>query len=127
MKKALFIVLIALVFATISTFSMVSAQKKAPEPMSLKIEGGKLPAVSFSHITHTEKTKIECITCHHKDKDPKNPEPCIQCHLIKEVKDNAPIAKEAYHKNCIDCHKESTAKGKAAPTKCNECHKKQQG
>ncbi|MCX8110038.1 MAG: cytochrome c family protein [Syntrophorhabdaceae bacterium] len=126
-KTVFFIFLTALVFAFIATISMVSAQKKPAEPMSIKLEGGKLPAVSFSHITHTEKTKIDCVKCHHKDKDPKNPEPCIQCHLIKEVKDNAPIAKEAYHKNCIECHKESSAKGQVAPTKCNECHKKQQG
>ncbi|HOV89257.1 MAG TPA: cytochrome c3 family protein [Syntrophorhabdaceae bacterium] len=124
-NRKLLIVFIAFVFAFIATLNMVSAQKKAPEPMSLKIEGGKLPPVSFSHVTHTEKTKIDCIKCHHKDKDPKNPEPCIQCHLVKEVKDNAPIAKEAYHKNCIECHKESVAKGTTAPVKCNECHKKQ--
>ncbi len=33
--------------------------------------------------------------------------------------------KDAYHKNCIECHKQSSAKGVKAPTKCNDCHKKQ--
>ncbi len=102
----------------------VSAQKKPAEPMMIKLEGGKLPPVSFSHTSHAEKEKIECVVCHHKDKDVKDPQPCVSCHLIKEVKDNAMIAKEAYHKNCITCHKDTVAKGKTAPVKCNECHKK---
>jgi len=124
-KKLFFIVLMVFAVAFILAISMVAAQKKPAEPISIKLEGGKLPPVNFSHITHTEKTKIECIKCHHKDKDTNNPEPCVKCHLINEVKDNAPKAKDAYHKNCIDCHKESVAKGTAAPAKCNECHKKQ--
>lgn len=124
-KKVYFIALIAIFFAFITVTSMVSAQKKPPEPISIKIEGAKLPPVNFSHTTHTEKTKVECIICHHKDKDTNNPEPCIKCHLVKDPKDNAPIAKDAYHKNCIDCHKESATKGIVAPVKCNECHKKQ--
>lgn len=124
-NRSFFVVAMFFIVAFIATISMVYAQKKPAEPTSIKLEGGKLPPVSFSHITHTEKTKIDCVKCHHKDKDPKNPELCISCHLIKEVKDNAPMAKEAYHKNCIDCHKESVAKGVAAPVKCNDCHKKQ--
>lgn len=124
-KKAFFIIAVCIAFAFILNFGAVFAQKKPAEPVSVKLEGAKLPPVGFSHIIHTEKTKIDCVKCHHKDKDPKNPEPCISCHLVKEVKDNAPVAKDAYHKNCIDCHKESVTKGVAAPVKCNDCHKKQ--
>lgn len=101
-----------------------SAQKKPAEPMMLKLEGGKLPPVQFSHTSHADKEKIDCAICHHKDKDVKEPQPCTACHMLKEVKDNAPLAKETFHKNCITCHKDSVAKGKTAPVKCNECHKK---
>ena len=101
------------------------AQKKAPESMMLKLEGAKMAPVPFSHPIHTEKAKTECVSCHHKDKDPKQPGGCVPCHDIKEVKNGAPPAKDAYHKNCINCHKEASAKGSTAPVKCNDCHKKQ--
>lgn len=123
-KKRVVFALFVVLFAFLIMLGVGFAQKKAPEPTSIKLEGGKLGPVSFSHITHTEKVKIECVACHHKDKDPKEPEACVKCHLLKEVKDNAPPAKDAFHKNCVTCHKESTDKGKAAPTKCNDCHKK---
>jgi hypothetical protein len=101
------------------------AQKKTPESMMLKLEGAKLPPVPFSHPLHTEKAKIECVECHHKDKNPREPGGCMPCHDLKNVKSGAIPIKDAYHKNCIDCHKESSAKGVKAPTACNDCHKKQ--
>lgn len=101
------------------------AQKKAPESMMLKLEGSKLPPVPFSHPVHTEKAKTDCVVCHHKDKDPKQPGGCMPCHDLKEIKNGAVPIKDAYHKNCITCHKEASAKGANAPTKCNDCHKKQ--
>ncbi len=104
--------------------SAASAQKAAPESVTIKLEGAKMAPVKFSHPTHVDKAKVECVVCHHKDKDPKQPEACVTCHLAKEVKDNAPVARDAFHKKCQTCHKDMAAKGKAAPTKCNECHKK---
>lgn len=101
------------------------AQKKAPESVMLKLEGAKFPPVSFSHPQHTEKAKIGCAECHHKDKNPAEPGGCMPCHDLKDVKNGAPPMKDAYHKNCIECHKQSLAKGVKSPTKCNDCHKKQ--
>ena len=106
-------------------FQVAYAQKKPPEPLMLKLDGAKFPAVPFSHSLHTEKAKADCVVCHHKDKNPKEPGGCMPCHDRNEVKDGAPPIKDAYHKNCIDCHKEFVAKKVNAPTKCNECHKKQ--
>ena len=116
---AVLIICIALVF------QLAYAQKKPPEPMMLKLEGAKFPPVSFSHSIHTEKAKLDCVRCHHKDKNPKEPGGCMPCHDLKEVKNGAIPIKDAYHKNCIDCHKEAAAKNVTAPTKCNDCHKKQ--
>ncbi len=118
------ILCVAAVFFVVITISTAGAQKKAPEPMTLLLEGAKLPPTPFSHATHVEKAKLDCVVCHHKDKDPKEPDKCTQCHLLKEVKDNAIPAKDAFHKNCQPCHKESAGKGVKAPTKCAECHKK---
>lgn len=100
------------------------SQKAPSEVMSLKLEGAKMPPVAFSHPSHVDKAKIECSVCHHKEKDSKEYQSCLKCHFLKEGKDGAPIAKDAFHKQCITCHKGSVAKGVSAPTKCNECHKK---
>ncbi len=102
----------------------VPAEKKVPETTMLKTEGAKFPPVLFSHITHTQKAKIDCVLCHHKDTDPKEPEKCGTCHMLKEVKEKAPPLRDAFHIRCQTCHKEIFAQGIGAPTKCNDCHKK---
>jgi len=91
------------------------------EPVTIKVEGAKMPPVTFPHATHVEKGKVACATCHHKDAQ--NPKACTTCHG-KEAKGGAPAFKDAFHERCQGCHKESAAKGMSAPTKCNECHKK---
>ncbi|MCX5812498.1 MAG: cytochrome c3 family protein [Proteobacteria bacterium] len=106
------------------SFNLSFAQEKTTEPLTIGVEGGKLPLVTFSHKIHTEKLKIDCAICHHKDKDPKEPQGCFKCHPVKYVKDNRPLAKMAFHKMCITCHKESLAKEISGPTKCNGCHRK---
>ena len=126
MKKSILssLTLTIFIFAIFSVAGLVFADKQPPEPIAIKSEGAKLPPVNFSHKTHVEKSKLECVKCHHKDTNPKEPEVCIKCHLLAEVKDKAPIAKDAFHKQCQTCHKDSSAMGVKAPTACNECHKK---
>ncbi|MCM8800864.1 MAG: cytochrome c family protein [Candidatus Omnitrophica bacterium] len=71
----------------------------------------KFGNVTFSHKLHTE--SISCQICHHKGLDsPK----CSDCH----TKDTEVNYMSAFHRKCIDCHKEK-AKG---PVSCNDCHKK---
>jgi hypothetical protein len=115
-----------MVFVCAFVFSVAnaSAEKKMPDTVTLKLEGAKMAPVTFSHVTHAQKAKIDCAVCHHKDKDPKEARACRTCHQVAEGKDNAPPAKDVFHKKCQTCHKESTAKGVNAPTKCGECHKK---
>ncbi len=110
--------IVSLLFAT-----MVYAQQQAPkEPITIKLEGAKMAPVTFSHTSHVDKAKIDCAKCHHKDAQ--NPKACTECHAVKQAKDNAPLAKDAFHNQCQTCHKQVAAKGVKAPTKCNECHKK---
>src|SRR5208283_1476435 len=90
------------------------------QPITIKVEGAKMPPVIFPHAPHVEKQKVACAVCHHKDAD--NPKACTTCHGAKEG--GAPPAKDAFHTRCQGCHKEAAAKGMSAPTKCNECHKK---
>lgn len=125
MKMRMFLIIGALVFVCAFVFSLrtASAEKKIPDTVTLKLEG-KMPPVTFPHNTHVQKTKIDCVVCHHKDKDPKEAQACVTCHQITGTKDNAPPARDAFHKRCQTCHKEAAEKGVNAPTKCTECHKK---
>jgi len=119
-KKGL-IVLIAVTF--LFAISFVYAQPQ--DVYDLKLEGAKFPPVKFSHAKHSTDYKVDCKVCHHKEADPKvKVQKCTDCHDPAEAKNGASKAMDAYHKNCIDCHKKAVEEGKAAPTKCNECHKK---
>ena len=114
-----------MLFAMLSllSFSFAASAADFPkEPITIKIEGAKMPPVTFPHATHVDKVKVACTTCHHKDAQ--SPKACTTCHDPKEAKGGAPLAKDAFHEKCQGCHKESAAKGMSAPTKCNECHKK---
>lgn len=97
-----------------------------PAELELKWEGIKLPPVKFHHAKHSIDYKIECKICHHADPAPeKGVKKCIECHDITQPKDGVLKAMDAYHKTCMDCHKKVNADlGKAAPIKCNDCHKK---
>ena len=123
-KSLILVVFFSLLLSLLYAFNPAVAEKRPPEVISIILEGAKLPPVAFSHTTHIEKAKIDCTACHHKDRDPKEPESCLKCHLLREAKDNEPVAKDAFHKKCLTCHKDVLAKGINAPTKCNECHKK---
>jgi hypothetical protein len=60
-------VLFTMSLITFAIFNAFGAEKKQPETVTIKLQGGKLPPVNFSHPIHVEKQKLECVTCHHKD------------------------------------------------------------
>jgi hypothetical protein len=124
MRQKRSFLIIAVVFIAVLVFATnnVTAQKTPADTMTLKLENAKMAPVTFSHGAHGKTNK--CSLCHHKDKDPTGPEKCGTCHLLKEVKDKAIPATDAFHKQCQTCHKEAKSKGVGAPTNCNECHKK---
>jgi hypothetical protein len=110
--------------------------------------------VRFTHKQHLEFSS--CVYCHHTNegmtlesfqagKAGKVPL-CVECHTRTEGDEKNPKgsdgtelwSKEAYHINCIDCHKgEITKKPKgitgadikkqgAGPSKCAECHERRE-
>ncbi len=110
--------------------------------------------VRFTHQQHLEFSS--CVYCHHTNegmtlesfqagKAGKVPL-CVECHTRTEGDEKNPKgsdgtelwSKEAYHINCIDCHKgEITRKPKgiteadikkqgAGPSKCAECHERKE-
>ncbi len=147
MKKALWamVVGVAAVFASVALYAGTTPQdviKLNSEP-NIKHEKG---IVEFSHKKHVAEYKNTCGDCHH-DKDHKplanlkagdNVQACIECHKKPGVKPKGKDAPklseketmeyvgEAFHKNCIDCHKEFNKKNNStnAPTTCVKCHQK---
>lgn len=125
MKRRVPIFLSVLLAVSVVTMVMhvavAGAAEPPKQPITIKLEGAKMPPVTFSHGTHVDKVKLECVKCHHKDAQ--SPKVCTTCHGA-EVKGTTPPAKDAFHKVCQGCHKDMAAKGMPAPTKCTECHKK---
>ncbi len=85
------------------------------------------PQVVFDHNKHTEALKKEgkkegetCDTCHPLDKE----KDLILFDFPKKVKKkDKDSVMNAYHDECINCHKEkSKEKKKAGPIVCGDCH-----
>ena len=91
----------------------------------------KKKPVRLSHKKHAEEYEMACNSCHHIYEEGENVwkqgdqvEKCVACH--DPVKDQGNVIKlqSAFHKNCRDCHKEMSQKGKEAPyKKCTDCHR----
>ena len=94
-----------------------------------------LGTVRFEHKKHSEDRKIACGTCHHASR-PEHAatalqEACGTCHTHTATPPMKTKLQAAFHNPtatagiCIDYHKSENAKGKTAPVKCLECHKKE--
>jgi Na+-translocating ferredoxin:NAD+ oxidoreductase RnfC subunit len=106
------------------------AQKAPAGPVILK--GAPMGGVKFDHKTHAT---VKCESCHHAakaEKAPKAPqEACTDCHTKVAAAPMKTKLQAAFHNPtakgglCIDCHTMEAGKGKPAPTKCADCHKKE--
>ena len=118
------IVALTIVFMAPTAFSQ-DDMTEVPVDAFTKLER---PQVAFEHDAHNEKAELEdCETCHHSKTDDgkrdlensSEGETCESCHAVKRTDDGTPLMR-AYHRQCIDCHKQSLA----GPVACGECHKK---
>lgn len=106
----------------------------------------KTKFIEFAHKKHNVDYKISCGECHHdKDNKPLDlkegdaVQKCVECHTKlakakkkkgeKKKKKDIMVLENAFHGNCIDCHKEvnikaGDPKGRKgpAPTSCTKCH-----
>jgi hypothetical protein len=107
----------------------------AKEPDTVVLTGSPMGGVKFSHKGHTKDQAVKCPTCHHPSKPEKalksEHEKCTDCHSKTATAPMKTPTRGAFHDamakkgTCIDCHLTENAKGKKAPTKCADCHKKE--
>jgi Cytochrome c7 and related cytochrome c len=95
-KKYLATLFVAVAFA----FSASAATPPA-KPVVLNAKNGN---VTFNHSKHST---LKCETC----------------HASAEGGKIEGFGKDKAHGTCVECHKKEAAAGKAAPTKCADCHK----
>lgn len=114
----------------------VEATLHVKEPPKIKPENkiaiahteifGKLerPQVIFNHGKHDEAFKKEgCKTCHPVDEFGR-----LSFDFPKEVKKkDIKTVMNAYHDECINCHKKRSSENKkAGPVNCGDCHKEEE-
>jgi hypothetical protein len=120
-----------LVFVVCST---VFAEDKKPQDTYV-LKGAPMGGVKFDHKAHVAAADKKCETCHHASK-PEKPsksaqEACTDCHTTPAVAPMKTKKQAAFHDptakkgTCMDCHTKAVAAGKKAPTKCTDCHKKE--
>jgi cytochrome c553 len=120
MKKSL--VSIGILVGFIISLLMMSgalAQQKAKDNYAMDNTYGQ---VKFNHKKHAETLKVACEKCHHELKGKKPgevPKSCGTCHKAA-AEGKTLSAKDAFHKDCQECHKQD--KAKKAPTTCIKCH-----
>ena len=109
------------------------AQVAPQSPITMKNAAG---TVTFNHPSHL-KVAGNCIVCHHASKAEKPlksaQEACTGCHTKPATPPVSTGLESAFHNSgatnglCIDCHRKQNDAGKAAPTKCEECHQQATG
>jgi hypothetical protein len=100
----------------ITLTSMVTlSSENPPEKAAIGGLAKAYEPVAFSHGMHTLLTD-DCATCHHHGEPDQTP-PCGKCHGVRPA---IPSLKDAYHGQCMGCHREM----EMGPTNCSECHTK---
>ncbi|MEA2624320.1 MAG: hypothetical protein QOD06_365 [Candidatus Binatota bacterium] len=110
-----------------------AAGDKGPKDILLQPIAGtekKRPATPFTHKAHYDDYSVKCETCHHPVKargGKVDDHTCSSagCHaatqcdnkVVPKKNKACPFFEDAYHINCIECHKKD-----GGPTKCAECH-----
>jgi Class III cytochrome C family len=101
------------------------------------LKAAPMGGVKFFHSAHAKDRNITCQTCHHPSRPEKSAQAaqqaCSDCHTKTPTPPMKTKLQAAFHNPsatagiCVDCHKAKNATGKNAPTKCLECHRKENG
>ena len=125
-------ILLGLILVFVVCSPVFAADKQPKDTYILK--GAPMGGVKFDHKAHQAAADKKCETCHHASKSEKPSkaaqEACTDCHTTTAAAPMKTKLQAAFHDptakkgTCIDCHTKAAAAGKKAPTKCMECHKK---
>jgi hypothetical protein len=126
--KLLHVILLALAVVSIAAMPATKpATHPAPDVVLLQQLVGEYEPVPFDHNTHAGMAEMwnGCETCHHREHvDSKTVQACRTCHdpAIAEPDLHQPGLKGAYHRQCLNCHREW-----ANENSCDVCHKRLNG
>ncbi len=111
-----------------------TAQARIPKDVVI-LKAAPMGGVKFFHVAHAKDRDITCQTCHHPSRTEKPAQAaqqaCSDCHTKTPTPPMKTKLQAAFHNptatagTCIDCHKARNTAGKNAPTKCQECHRKE--
>ena len=110
-----------------------------PKELVLDVGGNKYQKTKFPHLKVVKKLyeltvkdrlavyflpKIEafCSGCHHRQPPSQRPAACRSCHQLRPgATGDRPGLKEAYHRQCLGCHRAMGNKKQG----CTDCHKEE--
>lgn len=113
---------VAAVLLVIGAISYAAFPLKEPrEPLRLMFEVAA-GNVLFNHKIHTveEGYGLSCGDCHHtlSEDEYADAQSCSECHELDEGDEEMPKRADAFHLQCINCHKDY----EAGPIECTGCH-----
>ena len=137
LKLAYALAICLLVVGVVSYAAFPLKTPEEPNRIMYTVTAGR---VLFDHKTHSSETGfgVACLDCHHhpaesddEEKlscaachtpppaDQKVNQTCLDCHELDEIEDTeVPKTGDAYHGQCIGCHKDFGA----GPVECSQCH-----
>ena len=113
---------VAVCLLVIGAISYAAFPLKAPdEPLRLMFDVAA-GNVLFNHKIHTveEGYGLSCGECHHtlSEDEYADAQSCSECHELDEGDEEVPKRADAFHLQCINCHKDY----EAGPMECTGCH-----
>ena len=113
---------VAVCLLVIGAISYAAFPLKAPdEPLRLMFDVAA-GNVLFNHKIHNveEGYGLSCGDCHHtlSEDEYADAQSCSECHELDEGDEEVPKRADAFHLQCINCHKDY----EAGPMECTGCH-----
>lgn len=103
------------------TVSPATPSGTAPDMVLLGILSDIYLPVPFDHKGHADMAQMSrgCATCHHHTPEGSAHPACRSCHAVSSDESDIrkPGLKGAYHRQCLNCHREWSHE-----TKCGVCH-----
>ncbi len=108
--------------ADVISVPLPTGEAVLPEKSSLYHLAEQYEPVSFSHSNHVS-IEGRCEVCHHHSSGIEKTPPCRECHGQPSGKLNQPGLKGAYHRQCMNCHRQMGG----GPLGCEDCHAERKG